>query len=135
MISRSADRPVTVTVAAAVLAAQGLLVLTLGGYVAVETLIGKPTDTITSLAVAGFGLLAGAGLLWVAYGLWRVLRWSRGPAVVTQIFALPVAVTLIQSGQYGYGVPLVAAAAVALVAVLAPTSTRALMGEDGRPGT
>lgn len=133
MIGSSAGRPATIAVAAAVLAAEGLFALVLGGYVAVETLIGKPTDTVTSLAVAGFGLLTGAGLLWVAVGLWQMLRWSRGPAVVTQIFALPVAISLIQAEQYGYGVPLVAAVAVALVTVLAPPSTRALMGEDGHP--
>lgn len=60
-----------------------------------------------------------------------MLRWSRGPSVVTQIFALPVAITLIQSAQYGFGVPLVVAAVAALVALLAPASTHALMGEDG----
>ena len=135
MISSSAGRPGTLTVAAAVLAAEGLLALVLGGYVGVETVIGDPTDLITSIAVAGFGVLGGVALLWVARGLWLVLRWSRGPAVVTQIFALPVAISLIQSAQYAYGVPLVAAAVVALVMLLTPTSTHALMGEDGAPGT
>ncbi|WP_311932463.1 hypothetical protein [Microbispora sp. H11081] len=134
MISSSAGRPGTLTVAAAVLAAEGLLALALGGYVAVETVIGEPTDLITSIAVAGFGVVGGVALLWVAWGLWLVLRWSRGPAVVTQIFALPVAISLIQSAQYAYGVPLVAAAVVALVMLLTPASTHALMGEDGAPG-
>ncbi|MEU6414189.1 hypothetical protein [Microbispora sp. NPDC046933] len=131
MISSSVGRPGTLTVAAAVLAAEGLLALVLGGYVGVETVIGQPSDMVTSIAVAGFGVLGGALLLWVAWGLWQVLRWSRGPAVVTQIFALPVAISLIQSAQYAFGVPLIAAAAVALVALLAPASTHALMGEDG----
>ncbi|MEV7808339.1 hypothetical protein AB0O28_35855 [Microbispora sp. NPDC088329] len=134
MISSSAGRPATLTVAAAVLAAEGLLALVMGGFVGVETVIGQPTDLVTSIAVAGFGVLGGALLLWVAWGLWQVLRWSRGPAVVTQIFALPVAISLIQSAQYAFGVPLVAAAVVALVALLAPASTHALMGEDGTPG-
>ncbi|MGW5266468.1 hypothetical protein ACWEQG_36295 [Microbispora sp. NPDC004025] len=134
MISSSVGRPGTLTVATAVLAAEGLLALVLGGYVGVETVVGEPTDVITSIAVAGFGVLGGAALLWVARGLWLVLRWSRGPAVVTQIFALPVAISLIQSAQYAFGVPLIAAAAVALVTLLAPASTRALMGEDGAPG-
>ncbi|GIH57262.1 hypothetical protein Mro02_41760 [Microbispora rosea subsp. aerata] len=120
--------------AAAVLAAEGLLALVMGGYVGVETVIGKPTDLVTSIAVAGFGVLGGALLFWVAWGLWQVLRWSRGPAVVTQIFALPVALSLIQSAQYAFGVPLIAAAAVGLVTLLAPASTHALMGEDGTPG-
>lgn len=134
MISSSAGRPATLAVAAAVVAAEGLLAVVLGGYVAVETVIGRPSDMVTAIAVAGFGLLVGAALLWVAWGLWQVLRWSRGPAVVTQIFALPVAFSLIGSAQYGYGIPLVAAAAVALVTLLAPASTHALMGEDHASG-
>ncbi|MBX6382635.1 MAG: hypothetical protein IRZ07_06620 [Microbispora sp.] len=106
----------------------------MGGYVGVETVIGRPTDMVTSIAVAGFGVACGAVLLWVAWGVWQVLRWSRGPAVVTQIFVLPVAISLIQSAQYGFGVPLIAAAVVGLVTLLAPASTRALMGEDGTSG-
>ncbi|MEW9532023.1 hypothetical protein [Microbispora sp. NPDC049125] len=134
MISTSAGRPATLTVAAAVVAVEGLLAVALGGYAVVQTMVDQAADLVTALAEAGFAVLAGAALLWVAWGLWRVLRWSRGPAVVTQIFAIPVAITLIQAGQYGYGVPVVAAAAVALVALLAPPSTKALMGEDDSPG-
>ncbi|WP_245658074.1 hypothetical protein [Microtetraspora malaysiensis] len=125
------SRPMTLTVASAVVAVEGLVSLILGGYVAVETLIGQPSDMTTSIAVAAFGILAGLGLLWVAWGVLQVLRWSRGPGVLTQIFALPVAITLIQSQQYTYGVPLVLAAVIALVTLLAPPSTKALMGEDG----
>jgi hypothetical protein len=136
VISSSAGRPATLTVAAALLAAEGLLALALGGYVAVETVAGQESDLVTALAVAGFAVLLGAGLLWVAWGLWQVLRWSRGPAVVAQIFALPVvALPLISGGRYGLGVPLTAAAVVALITLLAPATTRALYGEDEAPGT
>jgi hypothetical protein len=124
------SRPTTLTVAAVVLAAEGLLALILGVYAAVESLIGAATDLSSGLVVAGFGVLVGAGLLWVAWGVLQALRWSRGPAVVTQIFALPVAFGLIGSDQYGFGVPVVAAAVIVLVTILAPQSTRALMGED-----
>ncbi|MFF4775008.1 hypothetical protein [Microtetraspora fusca] len=125
------SRPLTLTVASAAVAVEGLAALILGGYVAVETLIGQPSDVVTSIFVAAFGILVGLGLLWVAWGVLQVLRWSRGPGVIAQIFALPVAITLIQSQQYAYGVPLVLAVAIALVTLLAPPSTKALMGEDG----
>ncbi|MCT9931249.1 hypothetical protein N5079_13585 [Planotetraspora sp. A-T 1434] len=134
MISSPARRPATLAVAAAVLAAEGLLGLVLGGYVAVETLIGKPSDMSSALAEAAFGMLAGAGIGWVAWGVWQALRWSRGPGVVTQIFILPVAISLIGSRQYAFGVPLVVAAVIVLVSLLAPQSTHALMGEDGSTG-
>ncbi|MBP2703413.1 hypothetical protein JOL79_06320 [Microbispora sp. RL4-1S] len=133
-MSPSTGRPATLVVAGAVLAAEGLLALALGGYVAVETLTARASDLVSALAEAGLAVVAGAALLWVAWGLWQALRWSRGPAVVTQIFVVPVAITLIQGGQYGYGVPLVVAAVVALAALLAPASTRALVGEDDMPG-
>ena len=44
VISSPARRPATLVVAAAVLAAEGLFGLVLGGFVAVQTLIGKPSD-------------------------------------------------------------------------------------------
>ncbi|MEV0970191.1 MULTISPECIES: hypothetical protein [Microtetraspora] len=125
------SRPQTLTVASAMVAVEGIAAVALGGYVAVETVIGKPSDLISSIFVAAFGILVGAGLLWVAWGILQMLRWSRGPGVITQIFALPVAITLIQSQQYAYGIPLVVAAVIALVTLLAPQSTKALMGEDG----
>jgi hypothetical protein len=131
VISRAAGRPATLTVAAVVLAAEGLFALILGGYAGIGTLVGRPADMSTALAEAALGVLVGAGVLWVAWGVWQTERWSRGPGVVTQIFVLPVAFSLIGSGQYAYGVPLVAAAVVGLVALLAPRSTEALMGEDG----
>lgn len=120
------NRPFTLVVAAALLALEGLTALALGGWVGYETLLGEAGDVMSSLVLAAFGLAVGAGLLWVAWGIVQVLRWSRGPAVVTQIFAVPVAITLIQSGQLGWGVPLIVTAAVILVTLLAPASTHAL---------
>lgn len=129
-------RPLTLVIAAAVLAVQGVVALLLGGYVAVETVIGAPDDIASSLFVAGFGLLVGAGLLWVAWGALRGERWSRSPGVVAQIFALPVVYTTLQSGQYGIAVPLAGTVLIALVALLAPPTAKALYGEDaGRPGS
>ncbi|GII58912.1 hypothetical protein Pth03_73010 [Planotetraspora thailandica] len=135
MISHVTGRPATLTVAAVVLAAEGLLALALGCYAGIGTLVGQPADMSTALAEAALGVLIGAGLLWVAWGVWQIERWSRGPGVVTQIFALPVSFSLIGGGQYAYGVPLVVAAVVGLVALLAPKSTEALMGEGGSAGS
>ncbi|GII81611.1 hypothetical protein Sru01_65930 [Sphaerisporangium rufum] len=123
------NRPVTLIVAAAVLAAEGAVALALGGYVGVETVTGRPADLNTAIGVAAFGLVAGAALLWVAWGVLHAARWSRAPGVVTQIFALPVAVSLVQSGQHAAGVPLAVLAVAGLVALLAPPSTRAMIGE------
>ncbi|GIH80604.1 hypothetical protein [Planobispora longispora] len=124
------NRPPTLVVAAAVLALEGVTALLLGGYVGVATVIGKPDDVMSSLFVAGFGLLVGGLLLRVAWGLLKAEKWARSPGVLTQIFMIPVTVTLFQSGQALLGVPLAAAVVAGLVALLAPPTTRALYGDE-----
>ncbi|GGL17047.1 hypothetical protein Sme01_71540 [Sphaerisporangium melleum] len=121
------NRPVTLIVAAVILAVEGAVALVLGGYVAVETLVGAPADVTSSVFVGIFGIVAGAALLWVARGALRAARWSRAPGVVTQIFALPVAVSLVQSGQVVIGVLLALAALAGLAVLLAPATTRAMI--------
>ncbi|WP_043624304.1 hypothetical protein [Nonomuraea candida] len=123
-------RPLTLLIAASVVALEGLIALGLGVFVAVETLTGRPDDLTTALAEAVFGLLIGAGLLWVAGGgLLRKERWGRAPGVLTQIFMLPVGGTLITSGQAQLGLPLIVVALAGLVTLLAPPTTHALYGD------
>jgi hypothetical protein len=127
-------RPWSLYLAAAVVAAEGVVAAGLGLFVAVNTLAGAAKETAAAVAEAGFGLLIGAGLLWVAWGgLLKAERWGRAPGVLTQIFLIPVAVTVIQSGQPAIGVPLLAAALTGLVALLVPPTTHALYGAPGEP--
>ncbi|GAA3843588.1 hypothetical protein GCM10022226_78240 [Sphaerisporangium flaviroseum] len=121
------NRPVTLTVAAAVLALEGVTAVVLGGYAGVQTVVGSPVDVSSSIIVSAFGVVVGAALLWVAWGILHAARWSRAPGVVTQIFALPVAVSLVQSGQYVPGVLLIVVALAGLVTLLAPATTRAMI--------
>ncbi|MDH2427775.1 hypothetical protein [Sphaerisporangium sp. TRM90804] len=121
------SRPTTLVVAAAVLAIEGAAGVVLGGYVGVETVAGSPADVGGSAAVAAIGVLIGAALLWVAWGLLHAARWSRAPGVVTQIFSLPVAVSLLQSRQYAMGALLMVLALAGLATLLAPPTTRALI--------
>ncbi|MFC4588144.1 hypothetical protein [Sphaerisporangium corydalis] len=121
------NRPATLTAGAAVLTLEGLVAVVLGGYAGVQTVVGSPADLSSSIAVSAFGVLMGAALVGVAWGVLRAARWSRAPGVVTQIFALPVAVSLVQSGQTVPGVLLVAAALAGLAALLAPPTTRAMI--------
>ncbi|MFC4061411.1 hypothetical protein ACFOWE_24180 [Planomonospora corallina] len=123
------NRPPTLTVAAVVAALEGLTALLLGGYVGVETVIGQPDDVLSSVFVAGFGLLVGAILLRVAWGLLRAEKWTRSPGVLTQIFMIPVVVTLFQSGQPVFGAVLAAAVVTGLVSLLSPPTTRVLYGD------
>ncbi|MFB9528151.1 hypothetical protein [Nonomuraea roseola] len=123
-------RPWSLVAAAGIVAAEGLVALGLGVYALVGTLAGEATETTAALAEAAFGLLIGAGLIWVAVGgLLRAERWGRAPGVLTQIFLIPVSITVMQSGWPAIGVPLLAAAIAGLGTLLAPPTTKALYGD------
>ncbi|ANH93364.1 hypothetical protein ACFUCQ_27005 [Streptomyces sp. NPDC057197] len=123
----SGPRPRRLTAAAALCALEGLALLAGGVWMLVLGLTGghdrqqAVTGGITVLALALLPLLAARGLL---------LRrsWSRGPALITQIMALPVAYSLLQADSVAVpaGVALAAVAVASLVLLVHPATTRAL---------
>lgn len=123
-------RPITLIAGAAVEAAEGIAALGFGLFVGWETIVGEPLDPVSAIGVTVLAVLGGTGMILVARGLLHAQRWSRSPAVLTQLFALPVSVSLIQSGQYGIGVPLAVLAVAALVLVLCKPSTDLLVREE-----
>ncbi|MDT0341658.1 hypothetical protein [Streptomyces litchfieldiae] len=121
-------RPRTVTVAALLCGLQGVALAALGAVMLVLAATGEPDDmtqavtgAVTVLALAVLPLAAG-------HGLWRLRRWSRGPAVLTQLLAIPVTWTLLGSGGLWpvAAVGLGASALAALGCLMNPTATRAL---------
>lgn len=116
--------------AAALEAVLALLAIGGGLFVGFETIVGRPQNVVTALAVAVLAIGGGAAMLKVAHGLSRCERWSRSPAVLTQLFALPIAVSLIQSGQPRWGYPLAVIAGCALVALLSRPTSVALYGQE-----
>lgn len=123
-------RPITVQAAAALEAAEGLAALGFGGYTGVETAVGAAVDPASAIGVTVLALAGGIGMLACARGLLRADQWSRAPTVLTQLFALPIAWSLWQSDRPGIAIPMGAAAAIALVAVLSPPSTAWLIEDD-----
>jgi hypothetical protein len=123
--------PRTLAAAAGLQAVEGVAAIAFGLFVGWEALVGKPLETGGAIAVAMLGLLGGAGMLAVAGGLVRVRRWGGAPALVTQLLAIFVAWNLIQSDQFGYGLPLAACALVTAVLLLSRPSTQALY-QDSR---
>lgn len=117
----------TLITGAAIEAVQGAAALGFGLFVGWETIVGKSVDLASAIGVTLLAIFGGAGMLLVARGLMRGQRWSRSPAVLTQLFAIPVSVSLIQSDQYGIGVPLVALAIAALVLILSKPSNDVLV--------
>ncbi|GAA3852096.1 hypothetical protein GCM10022227_06870 [Streptomyces sedi] len=115
-------------VAAAVCGVQGAVLAAVGTVILVLAIVGDPGDltqaiagSVTLLALAVVPLVAG-------HGLWRLRRWSRGPGVMAQLLALPIAFTLLGSGG-GWvlaALPLAASALLVLGCLLSPTATEAL---------
>ncbi|WP_435854697.1 hypothetical protein [Streptomyces triculaminicus] len=122
-------RPARLTAAAVLTGLQGLALAASGIYLLVMGLLGTPdspqqaeTGGLTVLALAALPLLA-------ARGLWQLRRWSRGPAMITQIMALPVAWTLLNAGgalMITAAVALTLVVVVTLALVVNPTATEAL---------
>lgn len=127
-------RPRRLTVAAVLTALEGAAVALFGLAMLVVAVAGE-TDDVTQSVTGGLTLLLLAALpLAAALGLWWLRRWSRGPAVVTQILALPSAWHLYGAGGgwQAAGVLLGAVAVVVLVAVVSPAAAAALGVLDRR---
>ncbi|MGY1453254.1 hypothetical protein [Streptomyces sp. SS8] len=109
-----APRPGRLTAAATVVAAQGVVVAGLGVTMLVMLLTGsRVDDTVQALTGAATVLALAVLPLAAARGLWLRRRWSRGPAVIVQLMALPVGWQMAQNG----GVWLAAGAVIALTAL------------------
>jgi predicted alternative tryptophan synthase beta-subunit len=122
-------RPATLSAAAAIEALEGAAVLAVGLYVGIEAIIGRPHDLASAVALAVMAVLAGVGILAVSRGLWQVRRWGRAPALLTQIFAVIAAVSMIQSRRHALGAILIVVAVAGAAALLSPPTTRALVEE------
>lgn len=110
--------------------AAGLLFLTAVTAAALGVL--EAVNVRPHRAVVGVGgtilLLAYAlALVVVARGLLRLRRWSRGPAVATQVVQLPVAYSFLGGATTWVGVLLGAVSLTVIVCLVVPASTRALV--------
>ncbi|MFF9911738.1 hypothetical protein [Streptomyces sp. NPDC013457] len=121
-------RPVRLTAAAAVAGIEALALMAGGVYVLVTAFTGDP-DGLTQALMGGVTLIA-LGLIPGAAARGLLLRrsWSRGPAIITQILALPVAWQLLQanSAMIPAGIALAALAVGGLVLLVNPATTEAL---------
>jgi hypothetical protein len=121
-------RPGRLTAAAVLTALEGLALAVGGVAMVVLGLAGDPDDQ--QQAVTGGVTLIVLALLpsLAARGLFLRRSWSRGPAVITQLMALPVAYNLLQADSMAIpgGIVLAVVAVTALVLVVNPATTRAL---------
>ncbi|WP_415951914.1 hypothetical protein [Streptomyces sp. KLOTTS4A1] len=124
----SVERPPRVTVAAGLAAAEGAALLALGVWMLMQGLSGT-VDDVTQAETGGVTLIVLAAIpLSAARGLLRLRSWSRGPAIITQILALPVAWQLLQADSIAIpaGIALAVVAVASLILLINPTTTQAL---------
>jgi hypothetical protein len=116
----SDHRPSTIVVAAVVLALEALVAL---AYAALEIGQVRMSRAVVGVGVTILMACFGLFLLFVARGVFRGKRWSRGPAVATQLILLPLALSFVGGRTTWVAVVLTALAIGVLVAVLHPRST------------
>ncbi|UNT01204.1 hypothetical protein MMF93_22240 [Streptomyces tubbatahanensis] len=125
--------PRRIVAAAVVTGVEGVIVAAFGLFSLVLLVTGSPDDMVQAATLAVTVLALSVLPLAAARGLWRRRRWSRGPSMIVQLLALPVAWQMAQNG--GGLIAAAAALALAAVAVLAclvnPKATEAL-GIDAR---
>ncbi|MFE5970583.1 hypothetical protein ACFQ64_00235 [Streptomyces sp. NPDC056460] len=121
-------RPARLAAAAAVAGVEALGLFAGGVYMLVHALTGTSED-LTGAATGAVTLVAlGLIPLAAARGLWMRRSWSRGPAVITQILALPVAWQMLQANSVMIpaGIILGVLAVTGLVLLVNPDTTEAL---------
>ncbi len=94
---------------------------------------GQPEDRLGTELGAALAVGTGLVLLLLARALSRARAWARTPAVVVQLFALPVGYGLVQ-GRVCLAAALVLGPAVAVLALLATTGARRCSTPRRGPG-
>ena len=118
--------PRSVLAAAVIELAEAVLVLFAALWAGIATATGHSYQTSSGVAITVIGVATACLLALVARGLQRARRWSRTPALLTQLFTGIVAVYLLQAGRLDWGVPAIVLAVAGLAALLAPASISVL---------
>jgi hypothetical protein len=127
--------PLSLLGAAGVEAAEAAIVCAATALAAIDAASGKSYQLASGIALTVIGLGTGAVLAVIAAALARARRWSRTPALLTQLFTGIVGVYLVQGHRYSWGVPSLVLAAAGFAAILVPSSLRALASErSSSPG-
>src|SRR5215475_5041310 len=122
--------PATLRAAALVQAVESAVVLAAAVLAGVDTAAGRSYQMGSGIALTLIGVVSAAALALVARGLARARRWSRTPALLTQLFFGIVGIYLLQGQRFDWGVLSVVLAVAGFAALLAPPSLRALAGQE-----
>jgi hypothetical protein len=122
---RPPSRPAPLLVAAALLGLEGLAALVFGGIALSQIRISRAeVGAGVAIWMLGYGIL----LLAIARGVFRGRRWSRAPAIATQLILLPIAFSFRAAPTTWLAGAIAVVAVGTLVGVLHPRSTEAFVG-------
>ncbi|MGH3647811.1 MAG: hypothetical protein ACRDTM_11640 [Micromonosporaceae bacterium] len=114
--------PVTLKWAVALLALETLVVVGLTVFLGYEDLVGAAENQGLATFMTWYAGAYAAGFAVATWGLARRKRWSRTPALVLNLFLVPVGWFMIQEGLWWAGVPIIGyALLVAWLLLVAPT--------------
>ena len=119
--------------AALVQAVQSAAVLAAAVYAGVSASEGKSYQNSSGIALTAIGIGTAVVLALVAAGLARVRRWSRTPALLTQLFTGITGIYLVQGGRIWMGVLALALSVAGFALLLLPPSLRALTSHVNEP--
>jgi hypothetical protein len=100
----------------------------------VAALSGKSYENASGIAITLIGIGTAIALGFVAFGLVKTRRWSRTPALLTQLFTGIVGIYLVQGHRWSWGIPALVLCVAGFVLLLSPPSTKALTGGNDDPG-
>jgi hypothetical protein len=127
------QRPRSLLAAAVIQAVEAAAVLGAAVLAGVDAGTGRSYHASSGVALTVIGLVTALLLGLVASGVARARRWSRTPALLTQLFVGIVSIYLIQGHRYDWGVPGLVLAVAGLVLLLIPPSLRAFTSEPASP--
>ena len=128
------QRPPSLLGAAAVQAADAVIVLAASVLAGVDTIAGQSYQRGSGIAPTLIGLGTAVALAWVAWGLYQARRWSRTPMALTQLFVGIVGVYLVQGHRYEWGIPSLALAIIGFALLVTPATLRALADPQSGDG-
>jgi hypothetical protein len=124
-----ASAPRALTVAAGLVAAEGLLLVGLG-VLQVARGFGRGIDDLARAEFGGvLSLVCGVVVVVLARTLVVNRAATKSPVIVIQLLCVPVGAAMIQNDLYAYGIPLLAVA-MAILAALVATGLHGSTGRD-----
>jgi hypothetical protein len=118
--------PRTLLCAAAVQAIEAAGILVASVLAAIDAINGRAYQNASGIAITLIGVGTAIALGFVARGVRSGRRWSRTPAMLTQLFAGIVAIYLLQAHRFDWGIPGILLAVLGFAMLLAPASVKVL---------